>query len=405
MKYLNILSRLYNTPLAMDPIKLATIHELIGSKLLADTNITTTAEPTTIPKSVINSPIPIVRVVGSLVSKNGVGDSGITSYESITREITTIAKTNPSKIGFFVDSPGGETTGLFTLTSLIKELTTKNGIETFAFVDGTAASASYAIASATQKIYATEDSFLGSIGVISMLAEPDSPENLLILKSRAKKSLLTDKGKISPDLIAKVKKMTMDLDAIFSKEVTHNRPQVTMEIIDSMEGDFFITKEASKFNLFDQIVSNFNQVLEAENMTIETKDTKTIANAQVPEVVPAATAEVVFTQTQMEDTVAKALVTERTRVAAILKVGAELSMPMTSITPRIIKGASLEAATEEFTELASFADKSTPTITEAESYNDTTQLDLTPAASIEVGGMKIPLSDLKTAAKATVKSA
>jgi len=162
--YTRVLSRLYNTPLYISNSKLDILSSEIVTKLLMKETLSADVQPTE--HTVVNNSVPnvgIINVFDSLVSKTGGGISGFTSYESITNQIKNIVTTGIDVLIFNIDSPGGEIAGLFPLTDLIASIPKTHGIKTATFSDGTVASAAYAIAAATQVIYATETTVLGSL--------------------------------------------------------------------------------------------------------------------------------------------------------------------------------------------------------------------------------------------------
>ena len=166
MRHALLLSRLYNTPLCIEESKLdiisknVTIILLEGQKPAPLTLMENVKVITQSPSKKANSMF-LIQIHGSLVSKNGAGDSGITSYESISNEIKTSISEGAKIIGFSIASPGGEADGCFGLASFINSLPSRYGVKTVAFVDGNACSAAYVLASSCQEIFATESSTLG----------------------------------------------------------------------------------------------------------------------------------------------------------------------------------------------------------------------------------------------------
>jgi signal peptide peptidase SppA len=91
--------------------------------------------------------------------------SGASSYDVLRRDLQT-AIDDPSIASalLFIDSPGGEASGVDELASAIYAMRGKKPIH--AYVSGQGASAAYWLASAADKIYLSEASMVGSIGVI-----------------------------------------------------------------------------------------------------------------------------------------------------------------------------------------------------------------------------------------------
>ena len=161
-QHLLLATRIFNTPLAVSQDKLDVISSNVGLKLLTGEDISPTMDvPTSRPD--VNTSVPIIKVYDNLVAKGGLGSSGFTSYAGINSQVEKAVSAGASRIGFDISSPGGEVNSLFSTTDFIHSLPEKFGVETFAFVDGSATSAAYAIAAATQRIYSTDTSMTGSI--------------------------------------------------------------------------------------------------------------------------------------------------------------------------------------------------------------------------------------------------
>src|SRR5574343_536111 len=171
--YFRVLSRLANTPLYISEDKLNILSTNVIIPLLTSGKAFENSgfQPTV--KEVLNKDpkIAIINVFDSLVSKGGAGESGFTSYQGIKNSILHRIAEGATKIGLYVDSPGGEAPGIFALTDFINSIPSTYGVETFSFTDGSATSAAYAIASSTQRIYATELSKIGSIAAITSLVD------------------------------------------------------------------------------------------------------------------------------------------------------------------------------------------------------------------------------------------
>jgi signal peptide peptidase SppA len=111
--------------------------------------------------------VAVLELDGTLVNKNGsLGPvCGMTGYDGLRTQFTT-ALTDPSVAGIAlsIDSPGGEVAGCF---DLARDMLAARGEKPMlALVDGMAASAAYAIASACDRIACSSVGLVGSIGVI-----------------------------------------------------------------------------------------------------------------------------------------------------------------------------------------------------------------------------------------------
>jgi signal peptide peptidase SppA len=116
--------------------------------------------------------VAVIGVVGSLVNRGGwVGAfSGITSYEGFKYSIGAAARdASVSSILLDMDSPGGEAVGAFEAADAVRAAAAIK--EVVAVVNGMAASAAYAIASAATRIVTTSSGISGSIGVVMLHAD------------------------------------------------------------------------------------------------------------------------------------------------------------------------------------------------------------------------------------------
>lgn len=120
----------------------------------------------------VSGGVGIVTITGSLVNCGAwVGaHSGLTSYEGIGHQIRTVAADdNVHAVILDLHSPGGEAVGAFEMAALVRDLAAKK--RTIAIVNGTAASAVYAIASRANEIVMTQTGVSGSIGVALLHAD------------------------------------------------------------------------------------------------------------------------------------------------------------------------------------------------------------------------------------------
>lgn len=113
--------------------------------------------------------VAVIPIIGSLTHRAGNLDaqSGMRSYQSISQDLdAALADTSIKRIVLEIDSPGGAVMGAFDLADKI--YAARGQKEIIALVDGLACSAGYLLASQAGKIYATQTSMTGSIGVVMM---------------------------------------------------------------------------------------------------------------------------------------------------------------------------------------------------------------------------------------------
>jgi ClpP class serine protease len=353
MKYSRLLTRLYNQPLAIAQSKLDVLTSEVTLKLLAGESLPSIQ---TASKQDSEPSTAIIKVFDSLVSKNGGGDSGSTSYEYVTSQINNAINEGNTKLTFYIDSPGGEVSGLFGLAAFIASLPSKYGVETVAVTDGMATSAAYVIAASCQTILATSSSIIGSIGVIMTLinvAEADKKAGVsyTILRSKEDKALINPHEPFATRAIEDSVKMLGVLDTIMNNAVTSYRPKLSLDTITKLAGNTVLAEEALSLGLIDGIVTSFSEVMTTEvpqqlltttnkgiNMTLEEALAKNIELSSELQSLKASTT--------LE--VAKAKQTEQDRVLGILDAAATFKLSADLATKRIKAGASIADTVEMF---------------------------------------------------------
>ena len=400
-----ILTRLINTPLAISQDKLDIITTQVSLKLLAGeklaAGVSTPTEKTTksTPKTTV------INVFDSLVAKGGAGESGFTSYAGIKSSVIDAIDRGASKIGFYIDSPGGEVTGLFALTNFIASIPATYGVETFAFTDGSMTSAAYAIGSAAQQVYATESSTVGSIGVIMSLvdvtkADEQKGYSYTILRSKEDKALYNPHEQLSTAVIDKYTAMLMELDGMFNAEVAKNRPNLSLEAITSMKADSFLGNKALELGLIDGIVTSMDEVLNLNVSLTQRGDVMTLEELKAQ--LSAKDTELATLQASVTNTVAKAIADERTRCLDILAAGQTLKVSAEQVTKRISAGTAKDDAVDIFTAIAEAVGTSTAidTATGADaSISKEVVVGADTEHKVEIDGQSFSMADIISAAQ------
>jgi acyl carrier protein/nitrogen regulatory protein PII-like uncharacterized protein len=112
--------------------------------------------------------IAIIPIHGILTKRSGIFDGmlGMTSYDEIQKQISAALSDDAVQtILLDIDSPGGETSGLFDLADFIYQARSQKTI--WAVCNDEAYSAAYGIASSAEKVFINRTSGVGSIGVIA----------------------------------------------------------------------------------------------------------------------------------------------------------------------------------------------------------------------------------------------
>lgn len=402
-KYHRILTRLINTPLAISQDKLEIISSNVTLKLLAGETLSAgVAEPTS--KQVdTTSNTAVIKVFDSLVSKGGAGESGYTSYEGIKSKIQYALSQGATKLLFYIDSPGGEASGLFGLSSYIASLPSTYGVETVAFTDGYMTSAAYAIGSAAQQVYATESSNVGSIGVIMSLvdvteADKQDGYSYTILRSKSEKAVYNPHEQITSAVVDKYTAILNELDTLFNAEVAKNRPNLSVANIVNMKADSFLGNKALELGLIDGIVASMDEVL---NITTQQRGID-MNLEELKAQLSAKETEVATLKASLATSVTDAIKAERTRCLDILTAGASLKITAEQVTKRISAGTSKEDSLDVFTAIAEAIGMNTAIDTATEMTETVTQAASqikTDENKVEIDGSLVSLSDIIAAAK------
>jgi capsid assembly protease len=196
---LHIADRVLNRPLMILPDKLSLIASILDGRIGIDGSSLGSAEADYLKKAApgvsrfvgnfepidpknpaagrkpyrtTDAGVAIIPVLGSLVNRGGwIGAySGMTSYEGLKHQLGAAARdASVSSILLDMDSPGGEAVGAFEAADAVRAAAQIK--EVIAVVNGMAASAAYAIASAATRIVTTSSGISGSIGVVMLHAD------------------------------------------------------------------------------------------------------------------------------------------------------------------------------------------------------------------------------------------
>ena len=407
-----LLSRLYNTPLAISQDKLEIISSEVTLKLLAGQTLAREVATPTSKDAASSEKVVVIKVFDSLVAKGGAGESGFTSYEGITNQIKAAVSSGASKIGFYIDSPGGEAFGNFPLAQLIRELPTKHGVETFSFTDGAMHSAAYAIGSAAQKVYATASSSVGSIGTLITLVDKTKANeqqgySYTILRSKPEKALGSPLEGYSEEAIAKYEAILQEMDSLFNETVNANRPSLSIQNIVDMKGASFMATKGLELNLIDSIVASFDEVLSIESSLTTTKPRgNDMTLEELKAQLAAKEQELATMQAQVTGIVAKAISDERVRCIDILSSASTLKISQEQAIKRINAGTSKEDSLEIFTAISEAVGVATAIDTSGSSATATVDTIVTGAADkLAIEGLDVSMSDILAAAKSLNKGA
>lgn len=120
------------------------------------------------PKTDMRDGVAVVAVHGPLMHHE---EWFFDSYDAIAIRVLEALEAAPKAVVLSIDSPGGLVSGCFENADQIRELCARAGVPLYAYVDGQATSAAYALACAADHIVAPATAMVGSIGVLCELMD------------------------------------------------------------------------------------------------------------------------------------------------------------------------------------------------------------------------------------------
>ena len=242
----HLASRLFGVPLAIHRPKLDVIVSVLGARIgVVDLAATLPVTPT-VRAPVAHPPhIAVIAVHGTLVRRTGGLDaaSGLTSYAVIAEQLdAAISDPAIAAILLDVDSPGGESGGVFDLADRIRAATQVKPV--WAVANEQAFSAAYAIASAATRVFVARTGGVGSIGVIAMHLDQSAKDakdgvRYTPVFAGARKNDLTPHAAITDEAHAVLRAEVERLYDLFVDTVARHRGLDAQAVRDTEAGQFF----------------------------------------------------------------------------------------------------------------------------------------------------------------------
>jgi len=211
----------------------------------------------------VHEGIAIIEMKGPLVSRTTWMSMfmGAMSYEDLRSTfVEAITDDEVQHILIDADTPGGHVNGLGELSGLIQKLRAYKPIDTY--VAGSLCSAGYWVGASTGRIYASDTSFIGSIGVVVTHTSYEKmleKEGIKVtkIKSGEKKQVGSSEKDLTAEDKAYLQGQVDDLFGLFKRHVLSNRPQVNA---DTFDGSEFVADKALAMGLVDRVMA-FDDVL------------------------------------------------------------------------------------------------------------------------------------------------
>ena len=166
----HLAARLFGVPLAIHRPKLDIILSVLGARIgLADLAAPVGYTPAARAPGPPSGKVAVIPIHGTLVRRTSglEAESGLASYTGIAAQLDA-ALTSPEVAAILldIDSPGGESGGVFDLADRIRVASQVKPV--WAVANDMAFSAAYALASAATRVFVARTGGVGSIGVIAM---------------------------------------------------------------------------------------------------------------------------------------------------------------------------------------------------------------------------------------------
>lgn len=242
----HLAARLFGVPLAIHRPKLDVILAVLGPRVgLSDLSAPTGFTPPARPASPRTAGVAVIPIHGTLVRRT-VGleaESGLTSYAELAAQLdAALAAPEVAAILLDIDSPGGESGGVFDLADRIRAATRIKPV--WAVANDMAFSAAYALASAASKVFVSRTGGVGSIGVIAMHVDQSERDAQAGLRYTAvfageRKNDLNPHEPISGEAHAHLQAEVSRIYGLFVETVARNRGIEPSTVRDTEAGLFF----------------------------------------------------------------------------------------------------------------------------------------------------------------------
>ncbi len=209
--------------------------------------------------------IDIKGVIGTeFLNSETIGQQLIESREGI------LASDRVKGILLCINSPGGGVTDSDGIYRLIRSYREMHKVPVFAYIDGICASGGLYIAVSAHKIYASDVSIIGSVGVLSgpFFNVKDALNKIniesMMISAGKGKTELNPFQKWEPDESASLQKLINSFYQDFVEIVASERPQLTKEeLVNQLGAHVFAAEEAAKLGYIDGNGYSYKMALEA----------------------------------------------------------------------------------------------------------------------------------------------
>lgn len=205
--------------------------------------------------------IAIVPVEGPLSHH---AESGVDCYDAIRARVACSIADGARTVVLAIDSPGGYVSGCFALARDLRALADESGVQLVTHVSGQACSAAYALACASDRIYAEGTALVGSIGVIDALIDETERDAFwgtrwTLITSGQRKGDGNPHAETSDGAVAAAQARVMEMAEIFFAHVAERRG-IAPDALRAMEAGVYLAGPGIGAGLVDE-VATLDQVL------------------------------------------------------------------------------------------------------------------------------------------------
>jgi signal peptide peptidase SppA len=256
----HLLSRVFDTPLLIEPHKLEVIMGVLKPKILNGTLSADSGDQERVDRRPyrVEGGVAIIPVYGTLVQRASGLDamSGMVSYNRLGDMVNTAVRDDGVQaILLDVDSPGGEVAGCFDLCDKIYSARNKKPI--WAVANEVAASAAYAIASSASRIIVARTGMVGSIGVVALHLDQSGFDaqlglNYTYIFAGSHKIDGNPHEPLSDDARTAWQAAVDDAYSVFVKAVSRNR-KMSVDAVRATQANVFTAPDAVNIGLADEV--------------------------------------------------------------------------------------------------------------------------------------------------------
>lgn len=210
----------------------------------------------------ILSGVGVISIFGPLTYKTTGFEAlcGGCSYESIVEQCENLIEDGASCILLNIDSGGGEAYFAFECANTIRSMCDVAGIPIYGYVDGTCASAAYAIGCACDELVCNPQGEVGSVGVLISICDTSKAMEMeglkpVFISAGTEKIPYADDGSFRPEFLQDLQSKVDFLYDSFCEHVS-TYTGLSVEVVRATEARTYMAKDALSFGLINKIMSN-----------------------------------------------------------------------------------------------------------------------------------------------------